>query len=170
VRRRTGLDYGDADGTHPGAEQETGHPPVSPLGLPSIDRLSSLPADLHKALGTVPEIAKNTALLRNIARLLEQVAGDTDALLGIRKDMAQVAKATGVLGAMDDRMAAIEEAMPVLVEVQRHLAELPETVGQLLTALDELNRSVDTLQGAVEPMGRLANRVPGRKKSGPTGA
>jgi hypothetical protein len=59
--------------------------------------------------------------------------------------------------------------MPVLVEVQRHLAQLPETMGTLLTALDELNRSVDTLQAVVEPMGRLANRVPGGKKAGAAG-
>ncbi len=162
--------YGDIDGTHPAAEPKAGYWPVSPLGLPSIDRLSILPTGLHKALELIPEIARNTAILRDISRALEQVAGDTGALLGIRKDMSRVAKATSVLEAMDSRMAAIEEAMPVLVEVQRHLDQLPETMGQLLTALDKLNLSVDTLQGAVEPMGRLANRVPGGKKSGPTGA
>ena len=156
--------YGDADGTHPEAEREIGYWAVSALGLPSFDRLSALPVGLRKALELIPEIARNTALLRDVARALEQVAGDTDALPGIRKDMARVAEATSVLEAMDGRMAAIEEAMPVLVEVQRHLAQLPETMKQLLTALDELNQSVDTLQGAVEPMGRLANRVPGQRK------
>ncbi len=142
---------------------------LSSLGLLSFDRLLTLPAGVHRAVGLIPEIARSTALLRDVVRALEQVAGDTDALVGIRDDMARVAEATSVLGTMDGRMAAIEEAMPVLVEVQRHLAQLPETMAVLLTALDELNQSVDTLQGAVEPMGRLANRVPGGKKSGMAG-
>ena len=35
---------------------------------------------------------------------------------------------------------------------------------RILTALEGLNASVDTLQGAVEPMGRLASRMPGQRK------
>jgi hypothetical protein len=80
---------------------------------------------------------------------------------------------------MDGRMAAIEGAMPVLVEVQQHLAVLPEKVGRvddgldklsemlerLLGALDVLNESVETLDRAVEPVGRLARRVPGKKRA-----
>jgi hypothetical protein len=79
---------------------------------------------------------------------------------------------------MDARMAEIEAAMPVLVDVQRHLAQLPETMDrlddalvrlsglmeQILAALGTLNGSVEQLQSAVEPMGRLANRVPGQRK------
>ena len=150
---------------------------MTPLGLPSFDRLSVLPADLVEALRLIPKIAENTALLRKVARALERVAGNTEVLPGVREDMALVAEATSVLGAMDDRMAAIEEAMPVLVEVQRHLAQLPETMGglddgldrlsglmeRLMTALDELNQSVDGLHGAVAPMGRLAGRVQTRQ-------
>lgn len=154
---------------------------VSRLGLPSIDRLSALPSDLNQALRLIPEIARSTAALPEVARSLKQVARDTEALPGIRKDMARVAEATSVLGAMDGRMAAIEEAMPVLVEVQRHLDKLPETMEslndgldrlsglmeQLLAVLGGLNQSIDTLQAGVEPMGRLASRVPGQKKSAP---
>ena len=35
---------------------------------------------------------------------------------------------------------------------------------RILTALDGLSASVETLQGAVGPMGRLASSVPGQKK------
>ena len=36
---------------------------------------------------------------------------------------------------------------------------------RILTAVGGLNASVETLQGAVGPMGRLASRMPGQKKS-----
>lgn len=135
---------------------------MSRLGLPSLERISALPADVIGALRMIPEIVENT----------REVAVHTAVL-------SEVAEQTRVLGPMDERMAAIEEAMPTLVEVQRHLAELPETVQRLdkgieslsevmervLTALDALNRSIDELQGAVGPMGRLASRVPGQRKN-----
>jgi hypothetical protein len=35
---------------------------------------------------------------------------------------------------------------------------------RILTAVAGLNTSVETLQGAVEPMARLASRMPGQKK------
>lgn len=154
---------------------------MTPLGLPSFGRLSALLADSAKPLRLISEIAEHTASLLEIARVLERVSGDTDALPALHEDMTHVAESTSVLGAMDGRLAAIEEAMPVLVEVQRHLVQLPETMGRLddgldrlsglmerlLTALDGLNQSVDALQGAVAPMGRLASRVPGRRKSEP---
>lgn len=156
------------------------------LPLPSLDRISGLPADVIGALRMVPEIVENTramerhtSVLVDVATVLRRVAEDTKALAPLRDDMASVAEATSVLEAMDNRMAAIQEAMPVLVEVQRHLTQLPETMGHLdeglmrlsglveriLIALEELNDSVDTLQVAVEPMGRLASRMPGRRKS-----
>jgi hypothetical protein len=34
----------------------------------------------------------------------------------------------------------------------------------LLTALEALNTSVDTLHGGMQPMARLASRVPGQRK------
>jgi hypothetical protein len=73
--------------------------------------------------------------------------------------------------------------MPVLVQVRQHLDKLPETMElldagldrlsglmeELLAVLGALNQSIDTLEGTVKPMGRLASRVPGQKKSGPAG-
>jgi hypothetical protein len=67
--------------------------------------------------------------------------------------------------------------MPILVEVQRHLAQLPETIESLderigklsevlermLATMNHLDESVVELQGAVEPVGRLASRLPGQR-------
>jgi len=47
------------------------------------------------------------------------------------------------------------------------IAALPavgELMERILTGLDGMNASVDTLQGAVKPLARLAGRVPGKKK------
>jgi phage-related minor tail protein len=141
----------------------------SRLSLPSLDRLSALPSDVLGALRMLPEIAENTRKMATYTAALPEVA----------EALRQVSADTQTLVAMDRRLASIEEAMPVLVEVQRHLAQLPETMGSLddgierltvlmekiVTALGELESSVETLRGAVEPMSRLANRVPGQRKA-----
>lgn len=44
------------------------------------------------------------------------------------------------------------------------IAALRELMERILTGIDGLNASVDTLQGAVKPLASLAGRVPGRKK------
>jgi hypothetical protein len=44
------------------------------------------------------------------------------------------------------------------------LVRLSGLMEQILAALGTLNGSVEQLQSAVEPMGRLANRVPGQRK------
>ena len=154
-------------------------------GLPSLNRLYALPADVLGALRTLPQIAdhtramvEHTAVLKEVALALREVAADTDALPALHGEMAKIREATRVLEPMDGRIETIQEAMPVRVEVQRHLAQLPETMGRLdegierlsalmekiLTSLDGLQGSVDTLESAVEPMSRLASRVPGQRK------
>jgi len=91
--------------------------------------------------------------------------------------------ATDVLPAMDDRMAHIEQSMPVLVEVQQHLSALPEvmqTIGtgleqlttlmdRLLGSIEALDGNVKALQGSLDPIGRIADRIPGNRKSGNSG-
>ena len=149
-----------------------------------IDRLLGIPASLFAALDHLPAIARNTsrmedhtANLRDMTTILAKVAADTRALPELRKSMNKMAETTSVLGPMDDRMANIEKTMPILVEVQRHLAQLPETIEALDTRIEKLSnvleRMLDTmthldgavsdLQGAVEPVGRLASRLPGQK-------
>lgn len=144
---------------------------MSRLGPFSLDRIQAVPGDALRALRLVPEIlestremASHTALLADVSAALQRVAADTAALPAMRRDMARVAERIDLLESMEQRMAGIEEAMPVLVEVQRHLAQLPETMEKLLTALDKLDENVAALQVAVEPMGRLAGRLPGQRK------
>jgi hypothetical protein len=74
--------------------------------------------------------------------------------------------------------AKIEESMPVLVEVQQHLSRLPETIetldagiGRLVALIDRLLASIETLDGNVgslrsslEPIGRIADRMPGNRR------
>jgi hypothetical protein len=141
---------------------------MAPRGLPSLTGVTAFPADAIAALRKLPEIAEHTGAMREHTAALERVAAALE----------RVAEDTAVLGPMDQRITAIESAMPVLVEVQGHLAQLPETMGRLddgiarlselmeriLSGLDGLGDSIETLQGAVEPMARLASRVPGQKK------
>jgi hypothetical protein len=79
------------------------------------------------------------------------------------------------MAAMDRRMASIQEAMPVLVEVQQHLAKLPEAIDSLqsgidrlgglmeglLTSVDRLDGDVGSLQQSIEPVARVADKLPG---------
>ena len=77
-------------------------------------------------------------------------------------------------------MAHIEESMPVLVEVQQHLSMLPEVMetldtglehlatlmDRLLASIDTLDGNVQALRGSLEPIGRVADRLPGARRSG----
>src|SRR3954452_12051280 len=132
----------------------------------SVNRILGLPGDVVSGLRVLPAIAEHTAAMRE----------HTEALPALRADIARVAEATAVLEPMDERMATIAESMPILVEVQQHLSRLPETIGRLderrerlstllermLDSLDQMTRSVETLQAGVAPLGRLARRLPGQ--------
>ncbi len=68
--------------------------------------------------------------------------------------------------------------MPVLVEVQQRLSTLPEameTIGsglerlatlmdRLQVSIDALDRNVEALRASLEPIGRVADRLPGNRK------
>jgi hypothetical protein len=72
-------------------------------------------------------------------------------------------------------MASIEEAMPALVGVQQHLTLLPEAIEGLqsgidrlcglmeglLTSMDRLDGDVGSLQQVIEPVARVADKLPG---------
>lgn len=115
--------------------------------LPSLGAVTGLPADAVAALRKLPEIAESTRAMKEHTAVLERVA----------EALERVAADTAVLRKMDKRMAAIEKRMPLLADVQRDLAELPEIIEGLKT-------SADTLHEAVQPLGRLAGRVPGQRK------
>jgi hypothetical protein len=133
------------------------------LPLP-LDRVFGLPSGVLSALRMLPAIARNTA----------DMAEATQALPDLRRDIERVAEATAAIGVIDSRMTNIEAAMPVLVEVQQHLAKLPETMegldvriaelsvllARMLDTMGELATSIDAMQDAVGPLGRLARRLP----------
>jgi methyl-accepting chemotaxis protein len=146
--------------------------------LNPLRSLTALPADVLAGLRNLPSIARNTeamaehtANLDEVLAALQRVADNAESLPQMQEEMRSVSK-------MDERMAHIEGAMPVLVEVQQHLANVPEALGQLqtqmrelsellesfLTHVDRLSDSVDRLEVAVGPLGRIADRLPGRSK------
>jgi len=130
-----------------------------------IDRLPGLPADLLGALRVLPGMAQDTANMARSTAVLEDVAEATRSLPELRADMERVAEATECITKIDARMATIEAAMPVLVEVQQHLATLPETMDRLEVRLEQLGNQLEALQGSLEPIGRVARRVPGQRRA-----
>src|SRR3954467_13802362 len=128
-----------------------------------LGRIVSLPLDLLAALRQVPGIARDTNRMAEHTEVLEEVAVATRALPELREQMARVADATAAIGSMDDKMATIAEAMPVLVEVQRHLAKMPETIERLAPGTTELSLLLQGLRQPLEPVGRIARRLPGQR-------
>ena len=126
--------------------------PLSPVAL-----LGELAASLR----VLPELLDE---LRDVRSDTRRMADNTDSLPEVRDALTEVAQATRVLPPMDKRMAHIEEAMPVLVEVQQHLARLPETIEGLNTGIAELVGLMERLGESLEPLGRLADRVPGARR------
>jgi hypothetical protein len=146
-------------------------------------RIVALPTDVLAGLRVLPAIAEHTAamkehtaVLREIADGMKGVSADTEVLPKVQRDMSRVAELTSVLEPMDERMAAIQDAMPTLVVVQQHLARVPDTLERLDGHISDLSlllerlvantealaSSVDSLYHAVGPLGRLAQRFPGR--------
>jgi len=131
------------------ASRSTFRRAVNPLGI------VSLPAELVAHLRVLPRIAerlasvsRHTEGMKQNTDVLAQVAADTKALGELREQMARI----------DERMATIEAAMPVLVEVQQHLAQLPEAIERLCTLMEGL-------EGSLEPIGRVAGRLPGQRRA-----
>jgi hypothetical protein len=128
------------------------------------------PLGLLGALRVLPELAEKMDAIREEVRRV----ADATAPLG------QVANTTEVLPPMYERMSEIQQAMPVLVTVQEHLADLPEVMTGLaqnlerlttlmegmMTSIDQLDENVSSLRAAVEPLGRVADRIPSRRTRG----
>lgn len=147
-----------------------------------IGALRALPAlaerlgEVAELGGAIEEISRRTALLAAVRDNTAAIGKDTDALPRLDEHLSELVEALKLLPRIEQRMETIEAAMPVLVEVQQHLARLPDTIETLggdiskltdllermLTSLDHLDASVATLQGSVEPLGRIANRIPSR--------
>jgi hypothetical protein len=127
-------------------------PVVNPLGIVSV------PGELAAALRVLPEVLD---ALRRVGEDTRWMAENTAELPAVRAHLDEVSEMTRVLPPMDERMANIEQAMPVLVEVQQHLARLPEAIEGLSAGMAELVGLMERLQESLEPLGRLADRMPG---------
>jgi len=135
--------------------------------VPGLNLLSALPVDLLGALRVVPRLLAQ----------IESIAESTRSLKRIEAAIDRVAEDASVLPTLDERMAQIEAAMPTLVDVQQQLADLPRTMDELqerlggvsdilerlLALLDTLDANVGSLRGSIEPIGRIADRLPGRR-------
>jgi hypothetical protein len=118
-------------------------------------------APLGRLLSAPREVLSVISLLRTIAANTKTMAEATRVLPDLHRDMRRVAETVAVLEPMDARMAVIEGAMPVLVEVQKSLVRLPATAEHLDAELTELRKLLDQLHASLEPLARLAQRVPG---------
>jgi hypothetical protein len=143
--------------------------------VPRIPNPIGAPAEIVNAVKLLPTIADR---LGEVVQGLRSISADTRELPSMNERIGVVAAGTEVLPGMDARMQTIEQAMPALLEVQQHLAQLPETIqhldghigrltaimDDLLSSLHRLDQDVNTLSASVEPLGRLAGRVPGGSK------
>ena len=136
-----------------------------PFPIDRLPGLPGLPADVLGALRVLPGMARDTATMARQLAVLGDVAEATRALPELHADMARVAEATESITQIDARMATIESAMPVLVEVQQHLSTLPETMDRLDRRLAQLADQLEALQGSLDPIGRIAQRVPGQRRA-----
>jgi DNA repair ATPase RecN len=158
----------------------------NPLGLPAelVGALKLLPViadrlgDVVTALGALSGLGEGVDAIGRDTAELRSVSEHTRHLPGMNDKLGVVANATDVLPTMDRRMATIEEAMPALLEVQQHLARLPESIehldahigrlaqimDRLLESLGRLDDDVNVLSSSVEPLSRLADRMPGSRR------
>jgi len=127
---------------------------MTPLGLPSLDRISALPSDVLASLRTIPEIVENTRAMKEHTAQLSRVADALD----------RVAADTSSLPALRDDLVVLNELPETLERLDKGIEQLSGLMERILTAVAGLNESVETLQGAVGPMGRLVSRMPGQKK------
>ena len=138
-------------------------------GLRMLTRIAEHTAAMVRTTGVLPDMQVT----------MQAMARDTAALPELAESIARVAAATEILPEVEARLGSIESAMPVLVEVQQHLTRVPEilerldarmdrTAGlleRLLLSLEQLSGDVEVLGSAVGPLGRLARRVPGRRRA-----
>ena len=137
--------------------------------VPALTLLSTLSADVLGALRVVPRVLAQ----------IESIAESTRSLPRVEAAIDRVADDASVLPTLDERMANIESAMPTLVEVQQQLSDLPRTMDELqdrlggvkdtlerlLATLDTHDANVGSLHGSIEPIGRVADRIPGRRSA-----
>jgi hypothetical protein len=157
------------------------------LTLRSVAFPFAVLAELRRLNRTLTEVA----LLRtDVGPHLEHLP-NLEALQSIKTSLDRLSQPGGALDRLADisetleRLAELDASLPLLVEATSALPELPERVqsveglvGEAVGNLDRLQPSLDRLGqqiaelqetigglgGALEPIGRLAGRVPGSNR------
>jgi len=138
----------------PGIRDELGHV-LDRLYVPEV--LKALVRMDRRLAG----VERNTNTLPSIESHLATVEVSTATLPGVLEEMHRMSAA---VEEMRDATVKIAELVPVLVELQASLVDLPETLSALHTELHSLQGTVTGLTEAIEPVGRVAARMPRRRR------
>jgi hypothetical protein len=132
--------------------------PLSFLTVPVTSPLALVGAlrELVDALKVLPAMAED---VRRMREAVERMTEDTAVLPG-------VLEATGRLDAIEDRMREIAGTMPEVEELKDLLEPLPATMAELIVVLEGLHATTSGLGVAMEPIARVADRIPGGKGRG----
>jgi hypothetical protein len=98
-----------------------------------------------RTLTVAPRLVQAILVLPDLLRRIEEIERHTEAMVGNT-------------GNMDRSTASLATKVPELVDLSKVVAEL-----QL--SLVEMERSVQLLTQATQPLGRLAGRLPGGRRS-----
>ena len=97
------------------------------------------------ALTVGPRLVRAILVLPELLRRIEEIERHTEAMVGNT-------------GNMDRSTASLATKVPELVDLSKVVAELQ-------MSLVEMERSVSLLTQATQPLGRLAGRLPGGRRS-----
>jgi hypothetical protein len=97
------------------------------------------------ALTVGPRLVRAILVLPELLRRIEEIERHTEAMVGNT-------------GNMDRSTASLATKVPELVDLSKVVAELQ-------ISLVEMERSVSLLTQATQPLGRLAGRLPGGRRS-----
>jgi ABC-type transporter Mla subunit MlaD len=133
----------------------------------SLDRLSQ-PGGALDRLADISETLDRLAQLDESLRQLGALDESLNAIAAVAEAVAQLADVTDHLPQLVEATAALPElpervrSVETLVEsAVGNLDRLQPSLDQLGTQIAELQHVIDGLGGALEPIGRLAGRVPG---------
>jgi hypothetical protein len=98
-----------------------------------------------RTLTAGPRVVRAILVLPELLRRLEEIERHTEAMVGNT-------------GNMDRSTASLAAKVPELVDLSKVVAELQ-------ISLVEMERSVQLLTEATQPLGRLAGRLPGGRRS-----
>jgi hypothetical protein len=123
----------------------------------ALDRL----ADISETLDRLAELDQSLRQLGMLEQSLNEIAEVAQAvaqLANVTDHLPQLVEATAALPELPDRVRSVEG---LVGDAVGNLDRLQPSLDQLGTQISELQGVIDGLGGALEPIGRLAGRVPG---------